>query len=138
MYDKTAVLLLPPSLRKLLIDSLRLETWTWCWWGFKEKKVLVQKFSRRDLRPISCLVITRNIIKKWIAFGNQNFSEQLVNTAEMPIKFLGQTVQKHFHLGQSIKEWTKQNFLKAVFHKLYLVHSWILHFVPFDAPTPDT
>ena len=25
--------------------------------------------------------------------------------------------------GSSIQEWTKQNFLKAAFHKSYLVHS---------------
>ena len=29
-------------------------------------------------------------------------------------------------MGQSIQEWTKRNFLKAVFHKFYLVYSWIL------------
>ena len=33
------------------------------------------------------------------------------------------------YLGQSIHEWTKQIFLKAVFHKIYLVHSWILCFI---------
>ena len=27
------------------------------------------------------------------------------------------------YLGQGIQEWTKQNFLKAAFHKFYLVHS---------------
>ena len=30
------------------------------------------------------------------------------------------------HLGQTIEEWTKWIFLKDVFHKFYLVHSWIL------------
>ena len=29
-------------------------------------------------------------------------------------------------MGQSIQEWTKLSFLKAAFHKFYLVHSWIL------------
>ena len=32
----------------------------------------------------------------------------------------------YLHIRQSIQEWTKQNFLKAAFHKFYLVHSWIL------------
>ena len=27
------------------------------------------------------------------------------------------------YLGQSIQEWTEKNFLKAVFHKFYFVHS---------------
>ena len=31
-------------------------------------------------------------------------------------------------MGQSIQEWTKWNFLKSVFHKFYLVHSWILSY----------
>ena len=30
------------------------------------------------------------------------------------------------HSGQSIQEWTKYNFLKTVFYKFDLVHSWIL------------
>ena len=30
------------------------------------------------------------------------------------------------NMGLSIQEWTKQNFLKTVFHKFYLVHSRIL------------
>ena len=28
-------------------------------------------------------------------------------------------------LGQGIQVWTESNFLKAVFHKFYLVHFWI-------------
>ena len=30
------------------------------------------------------------------------------------------------HLWQSIQEWAKKNFLKAVVHKFHLVYSWIL------------
>ena len=33
---------------------------------------------------------------------------------------------QHEQMGQSIQEWTKQNVLNAVFHKFYLVHSWVL------------
>ena len=29
--------------------------------------------------------------------------------------------------GQGIQEWTKQKFLKAIFRKFNLVHSWILN-----------
>ena len=32
----------------------------------------------------------------------------------------------YYHMGQNIQEWTKETFLKAVFHKFYLVHSWII------------
>ena len=32
---------------------------------------------------------------------------------------------RNIHLGQSIQEWTKLNFLK-LFHKFYWIHSWIL------------
>ena len=35
------------------------------------------------------------------------------------------------YMGQSIEEWTKEKFLKAVFHKFYLVHSWILGLICF-------
>ena len=38
-------------------------------------------------------------------------------------------LNRKFHslqMGQSIQEWTKSNILKGVFHKFYLVHSWIL------------
>ena len=30
------------------------------------------------------------------------------------------------HLWQSIQEWNKKNFLKAIVHKFHLVYSWIL------------
>ena len=38
----------------------------------------------------------------------------------------GNNFQLRIQMGQSIHEWTKSNFLKAVYHKFYLVHSWIL------------
>ena len=34
--------------------------------------------------------------------------------------------ERGLKMGQSIQKWIKSNFLKAVFHKFYLVHSWIL------------
>ena len=36
-------------------------------------------------------------------------------------------VKRQPHLGQSIQEWTKWNFLNTVFHKFHLVHSWTLY-----------
>ena len=66
-----------------------------------------------------------------------------------PLTFHEMVAIKYLHMGQSFQEWTKQNlwktafkrfegvwstlrfhtpshFLKVVFHKFYLVHSWIL------------
>ena len=37
-----------------------------------------------------------------------------------------QRISKHVNMGQSIQEWAKYIFLKTVFHKFYLVYSWIL------------
>ena len=44
----------------------------------------------------------------------------------------GKFSAKHLHLRQNIQEWAKVadhipwNFLKAVFHKIQLIHAWIL------------
>ena len=37
-----------------------------------------------------------------------------------------QRISKHVNMGQSIQEWAKYIFLKTVFHKFYVVYSWIL------------
>ena len=34
--------------------------------------------------------------------------------------------QLRIQMGQSIHEWTRSNFFKVVYHKFYLVYSWIL------------
>ena len=45
----------------------------------------------------------------------------------MPLSRVNQITFKHLELDlymvQGIQEWTKQNFLKVVFHKFYLGHS---------------
>ena len=43
----------------------------------------------------------------------------LESSAEPELKCL-------FIYGQRIQKWAKSNFLKTVFHKFYVVHSWIL------------
>ena len=53
----------------------------------------------------------------------KNIAKTIQNIASIvKIKFSIGKVFKEY-MGHSIQEWTKQKFLKAVFHKFYLVHS---------------
>ena len=68
------------------------------------------------------------IVTLLFKLGHADLINRLIRLSEIENEYWyhGYLLQEHSCMGQGIQDWINWNFLKAVFQKFYLVHSWIL------------